>query len=169
MTDCQTGEIAAACQTPGQAVSPAASMREKVDRLERANCELPQVDCPIRHYFAPGLYAREITIPAGTTVTGAVHRTENLVVVSMGRMLIVTEDGKREVRAGDTIVCPAGMKNAVVALEDSRWTNFLANPDNITDLDQLVEVFTESKACELLGGSQNRQLLAQEEKKKLEA
>jgi hypothetical protein len=29
----------------------------------------------VRHYFAPGLYAREMTIPKGVTVTGSVHKT----------------------------------------------------------------------------------------------
>lgn len=137
-------------------------MRQKVANLEASMMGLPQVDCPVRHFFAPGLYAREMSIPAGTVVTGAVHRTENLIVVSKGRLRIVTEDGTREVVAGDTLVCKAGMKNAVVALEDSRWTNFLANPDNETDTDKLTEVFTESKSSELLGGRDNKQLLMAE-------
>lgn len=145
------------------------SMRERVDALEASMLTLPQAECPVRHYFAPGLYAREMTIPAGTVVTGAVHKTENLIVVSMGRLRIVTEDGTREVQAGDTLICKAGMKNAVVALEDSRWTNFLANPDNETDVDKLVEVFTHSKASELLGGADNPQLLALAELNRLEA
>lgn len=139
-----------------------ATMRQKVDQLESSMLALPQVDCPIKHYFAPGLYAREISIPAGTVVTGAVHKTENLIVVSKGRLRIVTEDGTREVVAGDTLVCKVGMKNAVVALEDSRWTNFLANPGNETDTDLLTEVYTESKASELLGGRDNKQLLMAE-------
>lgn len=139
---------------------PVPTMRQKVDRLEQSMYGLDPVDCPVRHYFAPGIYAREMTIPKGTTVVGAVHKTENLVVVSMGRLQIVTEDGTREVRAGETIVCKAGMKNAVVALEDSRWTNFLPNPTNETDPDKLTEVFTHSKASELLGGAENKQLLA---------
>jgi hypothetical protein len=136
------------------------SMREKVDRLESSLCALPQVDCPVRHYFAAGMYAREMTIPAGTVVTGAVHKFENIIIVSMGRLQIVAESGAREVKAGDTLICKPGMKNAVVALEDSRWTNFLPNPNNITDIDKLAEVYTESKACELLGGTQNKQLTA---------
>ena len=136
------------------------SQRQKVERLQHALESVPQVDCPVRWFFAPGIAAREITIPAGTVVTGAVHRTENLVVVSMGRLRIVTEDGTREVSAGETLTCKAGMKNAVVALEDSRWTNFLANPTNETDEFVLVEMFTESTAAELLGGPKNKQLIA---------
>lgn len=130
---------------------------------------MPQVECPVRHYFAPGLYAREMSIPAGATVVGAVHKTENLIVVSMGRLVVVTEDGTREVVAGDTLTCHVGMKNAVTALEDSRWTNFMANPTNETDPAHLVEIFTESTACELLGGSRNKQLAADAVNNKLES
>ena len=144
-------------------------MRERVDALELAASKMPQVDCPVRHYFAPGLYAREMSIPAGTVVTGAVHKRENLIVVSMGRLKIVTADGTKEVKAGDTITCAAGMKNAVYALEDSRWTNFLPNPDNETDTDKLTEIFTESKASELLGGVDNKQLAANKAAERLEA
>ena len=145
-----------------------AVMRDKVYRLEAELMTMPQVDCPVRHYFAPGLYAREMSIPAGTVVTGAVHKTENLVVVSMGRLRIVTDNGTREVAAGETFTCTAGMKNAVVALEDSRWINFMANPNNETDLDKLAEIFTESKSSELLGGIHNKQLAASKTAERIE-
>ena len=147
--------------TYGTGFEVARPMRARVERLQTALEKLPQTDCPVRHYFAPGMYAREMTIPAGTVVVGAVHKTENLVIVSMGRLQIVTEAGTREVAAGETFTCRVGMKNAVVALEDSRWTNFLANPDNLQDVELLAEIYTESKACELLGGTQNKQLAAQ--------
>lgn len=150
-------------------VQKLAPMRERVARLEQALMELPQVDCPVRHYFAPGLYAREMSIPAGTVVTGAVHKFENLIVVSKGRLQIVTEDGTREVVAGDIITCKVGMKNAVVALEDSRWTNFFPNPENVTNTDELVELYTESKASELLGGADNLQLAANKAAERIEA
>ena len=153
----------------GKFFQVAKPMRERVEALEASMLHLEQVDCPVRHFFAPGLYAREMSIPAGTVVTGAVHKTENLIVVSKGRLRIVTEDGTKEVTAGDTLTCKVGMKNAVVALEDSRWTNFMVNPSNETDPDKLVEIMTESKASELLGGKNNRQLLAQAEFKKVQA
>lgn len=149
--------------------STAKPMRSKVEALQDAMIELPQVDCPIKHFFAPGLYAREITIPAGTVVTGAVHKTENIIVVSMGLLQVVTETGTQLVKAGDTIICKVGMKNAVYALEDSRWTNFLANPTNETDANKLVEIFTESKATDLLGGSTNLQLAANKAAELIEA
>lgn len=144
----------------GFAVAQVRPMRERVEQLQAELDNVAQVDCPVRHYFAPGMYAREMSIPAGTVVVGAVHKTENLIVVSLGRLRIVTDEGTREIEAGETFTCLAGMKNAVVALEDSRWTNFFSNPTNETDPDKLVEILSESKAGELMGGSENRQLLA---------
>jgi hypothetical protein len=132
--------------------------REKVNRLEDALRSVPQVNCPIRHHFAPGIYAREITIPKGTVLTGAVHKQESLVVLSAGRLRLVTDDGTVEISAPYTLTCKAGAKNAALALEDSVWTNFFATEE--TDQDKLVELLTESKASDLLGGDTNQQLAA---------
>ncbi|SPA44602.1 hypothetical protein CBM2629_A150404 [Cupriavidus taiwanensis] len=138
-------------------LSRAEPMRAKVRRLESAVNEQPQVDCPVRHHFAPGLYAREIFIPAGTVLVGAVHKTENLAVLSAGRLQLVTDDGVVEISAPHTLTVRPGQKNAALALEDAVWTNFF--PTDETDPDKLVEILSESKACELLGGSENAQLI----------
>lgn len=140
-------------------------MREKVVRLEQELQNVPQVDCPVRHYFAPGMYAREITIPAGVVLIGAIHKTENLVILSKGRLRLVTDSEVTEISAPYTTKCMPGAKNAAVALEDSIWTNFF--PTDETDLDKLAELLTESKSCELMGGSANKQMLANEKAKKL--
>lgn len=142
----------------GFAVKPAKTARERVDRLEAEILEAPQVDCPVRHHFAPGVYAREITIPKGTLLIGVVHKLDNLVVLSAGRLRLVTDTGIVEIAAPHTLMCKAGTKNAAVALEDSVWTNFFATEE--TDPDKLVELLTESTADQLLGGANNKQLTA---------
>lgn len=139
-------------------VSTSASMREKVERLEDMLAVLPQIDCPVRHHFAPGTYAREITIPKDTVLIGAVHKTDNLVVLSAGKLRLVTENGPVVISAPHTMICKAGAKNAAVALEDSVWTNFFATTE--TDTDKLVEILTYSTADELMGGAKNKQLVA---------
>lgn len=138
-----------------QRVVPA---RERVERLEAAMLALPQTECPVRHHFAPGVYAREITIPKGTVLVGVVHKRDNLVVLSAGRLRLVTDDGTVEIAAPHTLLCRAGAKNAAVALEDSVWTNFFATDE--TDTDKLVELLTEATTEELLGGTKNKQLAA---------
>lgn len=148
-------------------ISKVKPMREKVQALEDAILELEQTDCPVRHHFAPGMYAREITIPKGVVLTGAIHKTDNLVVLSKGKLQLVTEEGTKIIEAPCTLMCKAGAKNAALALEESVWTNFF--PTTETDADKLIEQLTESTADELLGGTKNAQLLRNKELSKLEA
>ncbi len=144
-------------------ISPQSTTRQSIERLEGVLRNAPPIDCPVNHYFAPGLFAREISIPAGTVVVGAVHKADSLIVLSKGRLLIATEAGPVEISAPHTRPCKAGSKNAVTTLEDSVWTNFYPNPDDETDLAKLAERFTESKADELLGGCNNKQAIAARE------
>lgn len=145
-----------------QAITPrvtfgAKAMREKVLRLEEAINDQPQVDCPVRHYFAPGLYAREMTIPGGVVAVGAVHKTEHITIISKGRVQLMTEDGIKEFAAPAIIVSKAGIKRAAYAVEETVITTF--HPTDETDPEKLVELLTESKASELLGGKDNKQLI----------
>ena len=43
---------------------------QKVQTLEAVFLEQPQVDCPVVHRFGPGIYIREVTIPAGALSIG---------------------------------------------------------------------------------------------------
>lgn len=138
----------------GSSIAPAVC-RDKVYRLEAELLKLPQVDCPVRNIFSDGMYAREMTIPAGTVITGAVHKTEHITVLSKGRVQLVRPEGMQEYAAPCTFISPLGMKNAVYVLEEAVWTTFHPNPDNEKCIDVLVERYTTSKNSDLLG---NRQL-----------
>lgn len=129
--------------------------RQKVERLEAEITKLPQIDCPIWHHFAPGLYARKMLIPKGTVLTGAVHKTEHLCIVS-GDIEVTTDDGVRRITDQHMVISSKpGAKRAGYAHEDTFWTTIHAT--NETDLDKLVEELTESKNSELLGGPENKQ------------
>lgn len=133
------------------------AMRAKVLHLERKIAEQPQVDCPVKHYFAPGIYAREMTIPAGVVLTGAVHKTEHLCIISKGRISVSTDEGVREFAAPCTFVSKAGAKRAGYAHEETVWTTIHATDE--TDLDKLCEELTDMTADKLIGGKNNAQLL----------
>lgn len=137
-------------------------MRDKVVRLEEEISHQPQVDCPVVHHFAPGVYAREMTIPAGVTLTGAIHKTEHLSIVSKGRIAFTTDEGVVEVSAPFTFVSKPGAKRAGYAIEETVWTTIHATEE--TDLDMLCEELTESTSAELIGGSLNKQQLNSKEK-----
>lgn len=116
---------------PAQAILPT---REQIERLEAQMRMMEQLPIEPVHHFADGLYAREILIPAGTILTGKVHSTEHLNIVSKGRIAVWTEDGMKIIAAPCTIVSRPGTKRVGFALEDTVWTTIHANPQNLTDL-----------------------------------
>ena len=112
------------------------SVRERILHLEKAMQQSPcQVELPPRHYFANGLYAREITIPKGTLLTGKIHKTEHLNIVSKGDISVLTEDGPKRVRAPFTMVSRPGTKRVGYAHEETVWTTIHATQE--TDLDKI--------------------------------
>jgi len=119
-----------------QGLSPQAQIptREQIERLEAQMRMMEQIPIEPVHHFADGLYAREILIRAGTILTGKVHSTEHLNIVSQGRIAVWTEDGMRIVTAPCTLVSRPGTKRVGFALEDTVWTTIHANPKNLTDL-----------------------------------
>jgi hypothetical protein len=127
-----------ALTAPAEQAPPALDLRAKIDRLEALMRSEPQVEIEPVHYFAHGLYAREITIKAGTLLTGKVHRTEHLNIVSKGRIAVWTEDGMREVSAPFTMVSRPGTKRVGYALEDTVWTTIHATEE--TDLVKLEAI-----------------------------
>lgn len=131
-------------------------MIDYVNRLEAEISQMNQVECPVWHHFAPGLYARCMLIPARTVLTGAVHKTEHLCIVS-GDIDVTTDVGVRRITHPHTIISSKpGTKRAGFAHADTFWTTIHATDE--TDLDKLVEELVEATTQQLLGGSENMQL-----------
>ena len=119
------------------------SVRSKIDHLERKMVEMGGKPIEARHYFANGIYAREIFIPKGTLLTGKIHKTEHLNIVSQGEISVLTEAGPQRVKAPFTIVSLPGTKRVGYAHEDTVWTTIHATTE--TDLDKLeAELIAES-------------------------
>ena len=112
-----------------------AEMRQKIDRLEQVMLSLPQFEIEPKHYFADGLYAREIFVPKGTTLTGKIHKTEHLNIISQGDISVMTEHGIKRIKAPYTMVSKPGTKRVGYAHEDTVWTTIHASPER--DLDKL--------------------------------
>ncbi len=132
------------------------SLTQQIEVFEQEAAQHPQMHCPVRHYLAGGIYAREITIPAGICLTGAVHRHEHLCTVSQGRLLVTTNEGVQELAAPATIISKPGAKRAGYALETTVWTTYHLVGDR-TDLDEITKEILECTREELLGGENNIQ------------
>lgn len=123
-------------------------MRDKVFALEAKMLEMPQVEIPVKHYFSPGVYAREITIPADTALTGKIHKYAQLNILSKGEMSVLTENGIERVMAPFTIVSPPGTKRVAYAHTECVWTTVHGTYE--TDLEKLEDHFIAKNDAEYL-------------------
>lgn len=111
------------------------SARDRVGIIEAEMLKHEQIECPVRHYFSQGVYAREITIPAGTMLTGKIHKFEQLNILSAGEISVLTEDGMKRVSAPFTIVSPPGTKRIAFAHTACVWTTIHGTDE--TDLEKI--------------------------------
>jgi hypothetical protein len=102
--------------------------------------DMPQVECPVKHWFAPGVYGREILLRKDSVVVGKIHNHAHLNIISRGKCSVMTEFGPMVIDATNepvTFTSKPGTKRVVVALEDTVWTTIHLNPTDETDLEKL--------------------------------
>jgi hypothetical protein len=131
-----------------RAIDQSAESRAKILDLQNVMMGMPDaLDAfPVTHHFAPGVYAREMFLPADHTIVGKIHRHAHLNIISRGKVVVSTEDGTKELDASDgpiTFTSFAGTKRAVHVLKDTVWTTI--HVTNETDLDKIeTEIIVES-------------------------
>lgn len=125
-----------------------AALRAQVIRAEDEIRKLPAVDLPVKHYFAKGVYGRELFIPKGTVLTGKIHKYSQLNIMSQGELSVLTHEGVVKVKAPFTIVSPPGTKRIAYAHEDTIWTTVHGTDE--TDVDRIEELFVAQSEEEFL-------------------
>lgn len=123
--------------TEGVAPLTPEQFRDSIMAVQQELAQLPQIDCPLKHHFAPGQYAREIVLPTGSLVIGKIHLHAHVNVISKGRVSVITEDGRKDLQAPCTFVSMPGTKRAVYTHEECVWTTIHCRPDDVTDIELL--------------------------------
>jgi hypothetical protein len=124
------------------------NIKAKVFAAEAFMKTQPQLDLKVVDYFSEGIYARELHIPAGTLLTGEIHKFRNLNILSAGSMSVLTEDGMKRVSAPFTIVSPSGTKRIAYAHTDCIWTTVHGTYE--TNVDEIKRTFIASNEQEWL-------------------
>jgi hypothetical protein len=92
-------------------------------------------DLPVRHSFAPGIYAREMSIPEGTLLIGKIHKHRHHNFLMQGSIIVLTEDeGVKLLQAPLMVVSEPGTQRIGYAVTDTIWTTVHENKDNTEDL-----------------------------------
>lgn len=122
---------------------PAEATLSKIERFEAELLHLPQVDVPLTHRFAPGVYYREVLMPKDSLIIGHQHKTEHLNVVTTGRATVMMDGVVEEIVAPCVFVSKPGVRKVLLIHEDMRWAT--VHPTNETDLLKLEdELITKS-------------------------
>jgi len=94
-----------------------------------------KADLPIKHSFAPGIYAREMTIPEGSLLIGKIHKHRHHNFLMKGSIIVLTESkGVELLQAPLMIVSEPGTQRVGYAITDTIWTTVHENKDNTEDL-----------------------------------
>lgn len=94
-----------------------------VDHVEKHSIDnLPQLELPITHRFAPGQYSREMFAPAGTVLTSKIHAHTHFFFLMQGKILVMEESGSRLISAPYHGISEAGARRIGLVLEHVVWT-----------------------------------------------
>jgi hypothetical protein len=132
-------EAAVADAKEQMAKLPEGGIRSKLYELQAlVGTEFQQVECPLQHLFAPGVYVRTIFIPAGTVIVGKIHKHRHANILSKGLVTVTTEAGGRETLEGPIqMISEPGTKRALFAHTDLVWTTI--HPTELTDLAEIED------------------------------
>lgn len=102
--------------------------------LEKEMLDMPQADCPVAHHFGPGIYIREVTLPAGIFAVGHAQRFDHLNIMLTGKVAIADEGKVRVLEAPMIFTGKPGRKVGYV-IETCVWQNVYATEE--TNIDAL--------------------------------
>ena len=116
---------------------PAKEFRDNIYRLQNEMLEMTEhhTEPPLIHYFAPGMYGREMTINAGVTIVGKIHKHAHINIISKGTIRVETEFGSAIYKAPYTFISEPGTKRCVHAITETIWTTVHAVES--TDLEEI--------------------------------
>jgi hypothetical protein len=119
------------------------ALQDGIFKAQDLMLQMPQVETVVTDHFADGLYARELFIPAGVCLVGALHKTNHIFTVSQGECYAVTHEGKEHIVAPYTGQTRPGMKRVIYAVTDTVWTTY--HPTDETNPEKIAEQILETE------------------------
>lgn len=133
-----------------------ASAPRDIEAREAELLHMPQVAVPLTHHFAPGVYLREVCMPAGSLIIGHEHRTAHLNTVLTGRATVMMDGVVKEIVAPCTFLSAPGVRKVLFIHEEMRWQTI--HPTDETDLNKLEDLLIVKSASYLQHHEDMKQL-----------
>lgn len=116
--------------------------RENMESLETSILNSGHnIELECNHYFSHGTYTRELFIPKGIVLTGAIHRYSSINIITKGKIRAVSDEGSYDIEAPHIFVSGPFVKKAGYALEDTIWINVMPW-DKEEDVEMVENHFT---------------------------
>lgn len=115
--------------------------QDDIIKLQDFLLQQENVNLAVSHHFSDGLYARELTIPAGVILVGAKHKTRHLYTVVQGKCKVSSQYEDLDIEApfmGETI---PGTKRVIYAETDCVWVTY--HPTHLTDVNEIEQAILE--------------------------
>lgn len=110
---------------------------EQLAKLARVLAAAPQIDVPVEHLFAPGMYVRKCTIQADAYVIGKKHRHQHPTMLTKGEATINTDAGMVRITAPHIWISQAGAQRALYTHTECEFVTVHLNPDDTRDLEAI--------------------------------
>lgn len=136
-------------------------INNRIDEFEAALLEnYEPVDCPVRHRFTPGLYIREIFMPAGVTVTSMQHQKMHPFFVLQGKISVYSEnDGVVEIEAPHWGITYPGTRRILRVHTNSVWiTTHVTDIKPENDSDEAIQKAVDLICLEIIEQRENKLL-----------
>lgn len=108
-------------------------VQNKIMALESEWKKHPQVDIPVIHRYSGGIYAREITIPKDTLLTGKIYKDDHMDIMISGDITVSSDEGIKRLTGFNIFEGNRGKKRAGYAHQDTRWITFHQCPEMADD------------------------------------
>jgi quercetin dioxygenase-like cupin family protein len=111
------------------------SINSQIEAVEEQLLQLEQIDCPLVHRFAPNVYMREVTMPAGSFIIGHEHKTEHFNVVLTGKARVMIDGVIEDIIAPCVFVSKPAVRKVLYIVEEMKWATI--HPTEETNLEIL--------------------------------
>ena len=120
-------------------------INEQIEAIEEQLLNFPQVECPLKHNFAPGVYMREITMPAGSLIIGHEHLTEHFNVVLTGKARVMIDGVIEDLIAPCYFISKPNVRKVLYILEEMKFATI--HPTEETSVDVLESTLVRKSNC----------------------
>ena len=124
---------------------------EEINRLQHEMSTMEQAELKTDHYFSEGMYCRKVFRPAGTLIVGKVHKKDHFFMCVAGEIIAWTENGMKNLYAGDIIESKQGTKRVTYAMTDA--IGITVHKTDKTDLDEIEQELIEPDELALFDSS----------------